>query len=220
MDASLKNTSNWLSSYSIKNNPISEALGLPSSDYGHLKHPVKDYLRIFNYTRSKNIEFSILELYNAFKSYLKEILKEMYSKDPMKIVGKVNTQSLTYVEIVTLGSYENISEKMTNSVFRKLEDEKSTPKLLEKILCHTSISLDESLKNKALMYLEMRHLIIHNDGKADERFKQSYGTLLRLKADDKLPTTFDTVREAIQCINSLSEAIDIDLITSGLLDRR
>lgn len=54
VDASLKNTTNWLSSYRIKTNPISEALGLPPLDYNHLKHPVRDYLRLFNYTRAKN----------------------------------------------------------------------------------------------------------------------------------------------------------------------
>jgi hypothetical protein len=220
IDASLKNTSNWLNNYQIKTKPISEALGLINSDYSQLNHPVKDYNRIFSYTRAKNSEFSLIELYNAFSWYLKDILKCMYEKDPIKIVGKVATQNLSFIDIVNLGSFDRVSEKMINSVFRKLEDEKSTPKLLEKILCHTTITLDDTTKRTALMYLEMRHLIIHNNGKADDKFINDYGALITLRANGKLPTTFDVVTSAMKAVYELAENIDKELIANGLISTR
>lgn len=148
------------------------------------------------------------------------MLKDLFEKEPIKVVGKVSTQTLSYIDLVNLGSFENISERMINSVFRKLEDEKSTPKLLEKILNHTSIDLDDNIKTHALMYLEMRHLIIHNGGKADERFISSYSSLISLRPNGKVPMTFETSQEAIKWVSELTEAIDSSLITAGLIDRR
>lgn len=217
VDASIKNTTNWLDNYSVKSKSISVALGLIDSDYPNLNHPVKNYKRIFSYTRARNSEYSIIELYNAFTCYLKDILKGMYENEPIKIVGKVATRNLTFVDIVNLGTFDKVSEKMIKEVFRMLEDEKSTPKLLDKILNHTSIVLNPSLKNEALMYLEMRHMIIHNDGKADERFVKNYNNLITIRADKKLATTFNVVNSAMKVVFELTDTIDKYLTSKNYL---
>jgi len=200
---------------------IPGALGLDPKKYPTLNQPSKEHLRIFNYTRSKNVEFAVIDLFNAFTSYLKGITSEMYNHNPIQIAGKAQDNGvLTFIEIVNLGSFENIQEEMVNRIFRKLEDERSTTKLLDKILSHTKIVIDENVKANALMYLEMRHLFIHNSGKADEKFTASYGTKIQIKSDGKLPTNFEVISEGINAVSALIEKIDLFLIKNSLVNRR
>ena len=129
-------------------------------------------------------EYSILELFSAFTIYMRDITEEMYIKDPMKIVGKVNSGStMTYVEIIKLGDFDKIRERIINEIFRKFENERSTIKLIDKLLSHTNVNVPDSLKKMSLMYLEMRHLFIHNEGKADDKFINNYGEHVELKTE-------------------------------------
>ncbi len=221
IDASLISSARSLGQYKPKTDKITKALGINPSKHDILNHPVSDYLRIFNYTRSKNAEFSVIELYNAFSVYMKSILAEMYKHNPLQIVGKATgNPNFSFIDLVKLGNYQKIEEEMITKVFRKLEDERSTTKLLEKILNHTTINLPDALKINALMYLEMRHLFIHNNGKADEHFVTEYGDNLSVKVNHKLPTNFDTVSNAIQTVYHLIEFIDKELINENLVDKR
>ncbi len=70
----LTNSSRMFAKYTPKNDKISKALGILHNKHHTLSHPVSEHIRIFNYTRSKNAEFSIIELYNAFSVYMKRIL--------------------------------------------------------------------------------------------------------------------------------------------------
>lgn len=221
IDASLTFTGRWLSKHTPKSEKLTKALGTTSLKHNTLNHPVNHYLRIFNYTRSKNAEFSIIKLYNAFSIYLKSILTEMYKHNPLQIVGKApGLPNFTFVELVNFGNYQRIEEEMINKVFRKLEDERSTTKLLDKIINHTTIELPDALKTNALMYLEMRHLFIHNNGKADAHFVKTYGANIPVNKNDKLPTNFDTVSKAIETVYKLIEFLDKELINGNYADRR
>jgi hypothetical protein len=140
---------------------------------------------------------------------------------PKKIVGKAQGSSgLTFMEIVNLGSFESIQEEMINRIFRKLEDERSTTKLLDKILNHTNIVIEGNLKTNALMYLEMRHLFIHNSGKSDKPFTDSYGSKIQIKNDGKLPTNFEIITDGINAVSALVEKIDSFLISNDIVNRR
>jgi hypothetical protein len=220
IDASLLTTSRLLNKVEDKSDIISSSLNLDGEIYDLLNHPVNDKLRIINYSRSKNSEYAIIELYNAFSNYLKDLLIEFYQKDPEKIAGKAAGQSLSFNDIVGLGSYENISQKIISVVFRKLENKRSTVKLLDGILSHTKIELDNNLKTKGLMYLEVRHLIIHSNCKADDEFKRKYDQLIQIKADGKVPMKFDIVNDAIESLINLAKSIDKTLINENFIAMR
>jgi len=221
IDASLTNTCKYLAKYKPKTDLIPKALKLPDGKHDTLNHPVSEYLRIYNYTRSKNAEFSIIELYNAFSVYMRNILAEMYAHNPLQIVGKCKGgQSFTFIDIVKFSTMDKIQDEMINKVFRSLEDERSTVKLLDRILSHTDIQLNVDQKKKALMYLQMRHLFIHNNGNADALFVSEYETQITIRANGKLPTNFDTVNNAIQAVYSLIETIDKELIARSIVHGR
>lgn len=219
LDASLKTASNVFNAEPDKSVLMANSLNVDSKTYDKLCHPIKERDRIISYSRSKVAEYTILELFGSFTNYMRDITDEMYRKEPLKIVGKVDGgSSLPYAEIIKLGSFEKIGEKMVSEIFRKFENERSTIKLIDKILSHTAVKVTKSLKEKALMYLEMRHLFIHQNGKADAVFKKNYGKHITLKANGKLPTNFVTVSAAIQTITLFAKSIDEQLIKEGLVD--
>lgn len=61
---------------------------------------------------------------------------------------------------------------------------------------------------------------MHNNGKADEHFAKEYGDNLSIRLNNKLPTNFDTVTNAIQTVYNLIDFIDKELITMNLVNKR
>jgi hypothetical protein len=224
VDASLTKTAKYLQKYKPKETFISTALGESTDTHDTLNHPTKETFRIINYSRAKNSEYAIIELYNCFTEYMRNILTEMYRKEPMKIVQKIAEENkdnkLSFSEIVTLGDYTKISELMVSKVFRKLENERSTSLLLEKILNHTKVKIKDSLKQESLMYLQMRHLFIHNRGLADKLFAEEFKDLTATNPGNKLPTNFNSTSRALETVAKLCETIDLELIKENLVDKR
>ena len=217
-DASLKVLSENLKTETDDSKLITKTLKLPAKTYNELNQPVKEKDRLISYSRSKMAEYSILELFSAFTIYMRDITEEMYIKDPMKIVGKVNSGStMTYIEIIKLGDFDKIREKIVGEIFRKFENERSTIKLIDKLLSHTKVIIPDSLKEMSLMYLEMRHLFIHNKGKADDKFTNKYGEHVKLRTGKKLPTNFKTVMAGIDTVNRFTNSIDEQLIKEDTL---
>lgn len=231
LDASLIQTSKVLKKKTDKELLINKALLLSDVDYNRLNHPVKQQNALIKHSQKKNIEFSIIRLFNLFTAYLQGITREMYAKNPMLVVGKAvinkngndkENLTLTYAEIVRLGSYENIEEKIVNNVFRSIEDLRSTNKLLEKILKDTKVNIPKTTTDKALMYLEMRHLFIHNHGKVDSKYADTYGKKFTpiLKEKNVLPTKFETFSNALSAITELITKIDVEMIKNGMVEKR
>lgn len=219
LDAALTHTDNQLKLDCLGTKQVSEVLNVPN--HSSLNHPTTERKRLIRYSRSKNAEYSIIELYKYFTEYLRNILGEMYQENPQKMIGSLTGNreaiSLTAYKIVELGSYEKISEYIVSEVFRRLENEKSTPKLLSKILDYADITIEQSVKDNALMYLEMRHLYIHNNGKADAKFKSKYDDIIKLNRNGKLPSTYTTTNAAIASIYELCQEIDSSLIEKQVL---
>lgn len=198
---------------------ILDALQVNSPRYDRLRHPVTHDARVFNFSRSRNIEHALISLYRYFSEYMHGILAEIYATNPLVVVGKA-PGSLQYPDIVKLGNYQAVADKMVSNVFRKLEDERSTVKLLDKILDHTGVNPDPNQKDVALMYLEMRHLFVHNHGKADEGFVARYGATTKLTVGQKLPTKFKAARDGIHAVDTLLRDIDTQLIATGFARTR
>ncbi len=192
---------------------------LPAKNYTELNHPVSEETRIINYSRSMNVEFAIIAIYRHFSEYLLSILAEMYHKKPMLVISKAGeTLSVTYPNIVNAGSYENLVDEMVNKVFRRLEEMKSMPKMLDKILKGTEVSLTNTIKRDAMIYLEMRHLIIHNNSLCDHKYEKEYGVETCLKKGHKLVRKIETANKAIEAVSRLVEQIDEQLLAKQLLE--
>jgi hypothetical protein len=129
-----------------------------------------------------------------------------------------HTQVTQTVGPLIYQSYEAISELMIGKVFRQLENERSTKDLLDKILTKT-VSIDETIKTNALKYLDMRHLFVHAAGIIDQPFIDKYGKDISLKVGDKLPTTYENARAAIEAVDLLCRTVDQQLINKGFVQQ-
>ena len=231
LDASLLQTIKTLKGMTDQEKIISSALGLDASKYNRLNHPTRQHNVIIRHSQKKNIEFAILRLFNLFTDYLRGATKEMFYKNPMLVVGKAvinrngedkENTTMTYAEIVRLGNYERLQEKIISNIFRSIEEQKSTNKLLEKILKDTKVSIPDKVTTDALIYLEMRHLFVHNQGKVDHKYAQQYGVNFtpHLKENSELPAKFETFAIALIAVTKLVTTIDSQLINNGMVGKR
>lgn len=195
---------------------LGEALSLPKGYHKRLKLKANNYRQITNHARARNAELVIQMLYTYFTEYLRSVLREMYDKKPLEILDKAHS-SLKFHEIVQLGSYDAICNHMVDYVFRSLESQRSTQGLLEKILEKTGVKLDSSILQTAMMYMEMRHLYVHNSGVVDMKFEKNFGTLVSDKAGRKFNSSIGRSRAAIKAIERLCSEIDKGLIEKGYL---
>lgn len=218
MDASIRVTIQNLKVGGDNGVLISKTIGVDCSRYKELDHPLTEVDRITNHSRSKNSESAIISAYTHFAEYLQGILTEMYEYNPLLVVGKaVGNHTLTFPEIVKLGDFAQLSSYMVSQVFRSLENERSTRRLLDRILANTGAKVAEKLVEDALSYLEMRHIFIHGAGIADELFVHQFGAKFSLNVGDKLPSDFVTSKATIEAVSKLCQAVDSELLKAGVL---
>ena len=126
---------------------------------------------------------------------------------------------LTYPEIVKLGSYDAIIADMAKRVFRSLERMQSTPDMLYKIISLFQLSIADNLKEETLLYLELRHLIIHNYGKADDKFiaRNTDGKVKVKNNDKKITYNYELSNKALNKVFELCKSIDDELIRLNFL---
>jgi hypothetical protein len=195
---------------------ISAGLDLDCNRYVEMDHPIGELDRLSAFSRSKNAEFALIAIFTYFSEYLAGILSEMFHFDPLLVVGKaVGNQSLTFPEIVKLGTREAVEAHMVSTVFRTLENERSTKKLLERILANTNSNISEAVKSSALGFLEMRHIFIHRAGIADDIFVLNHGAQFGIAIGDKLPTDFATARASMDATLALCDAVDAELLRTN-----
>jgi hypothetical protein len=77
-------------------------------------------------------------------------------------------------DILKCKSVDEIVGLVAQSVFRKLEDERSTLKVLQAIDKKLGLGVKEAYRTGALPFLEMRHLLVHQDGIVDDAFAARY----------------------------------------------
>jgi hypothetical protein len=114
-------------------------------------------------------------LHEAASIYFQDILKAA-SRNGLnadRMVGEHST-NFTSKEVLNAGSFENLVEKIAASIFRQLENERSTKALIEKMNKKLGLNVSEEIIAACLPYFEIRHRIVHAQGKADREFCEKY----------------------------------------------
>lgn len=195
---------------------ICEKLG---NSYDSLQQPLTECNRIFNFTKSNICRYYIVELYMAFDEYLQNVLKESFHHNSKQILGLSDKMlSITCKEILELGSYQEICEKVISDYYRELENLQSTTKLLDKIIKVYKITISDENMKKALAVLELRHLIIHNKTIIDVNYEKKY-SFMNLKSKSKIPTKYDFVSKLSTHLTNLIDEFDKKLIEKNLLEK-
>ena len=173
--------------------------------------------QIANHAIARNAEIAVQFAYGHFIEYLRAVLREMYYKRPLEIVGKAPS-TLAYHELVKLGSYEAICNYMVDQVFKSIEGKRNTRALLLKILDKTDVSITEEVMANALMYVEVRHLLVHNTGKVDSDFAARYGSRLKVREGQTLKGNIGGSKDALKAIANLCLEIDQGLQKGAFID--
>lgn len=145
------------------------------------------------------------ELYSFLKATIYETVENLKA-DPDRLIGD-HKITLSAKEILKLGDISAVNAKIIDTLFQTLEAEQSTLKLIEKIRNKLGLEFDEELITNALPYLELRHKLVHANGKLDADFVAKYPEIpktFRGYADLKL----ETMHAAQLTIGKLVEAID------------
>lgn len=130
---------------------------------------------LINHLRQTVYSSYVKDLYEEVTHYLRTILEKSAANgfDAGRIIGE-HSVKFDAKAILAAGDWKSVARLITDSVFQALEAEKSTLKLFEKISNKLALGVDEGLINSALPYLEVRHYLVHADGKAPGDFKCKY----------------------------------------------
>ena len=159
----------------------------------------------------------IKEIYEEVTLYFKGLLKIAITNGipTERIVGehKVNFNS---IDILQRRSWDAVVDYVIDSIVQQLENERSTLALIKKMNCKLNLSVDESIINNALPYLEVRHLLVHMDGKANSEFKTNNPNFT-YDENDRISLDFDHIIKTRDVINELIKEFDKKAIGASLI---
>nr|DAH08151.1 MAG TPA: hypothetical protein [Caudoviricetes sp.] len=208
-----------------KKDTLAQALACTIETHPQLNIPCNgiDIARTYATSRKKLNEQAIIELYRIFANYIKNLIEEFIHTDPYPLLNSVcenKDNKIEFRKIIDIGNYDLLIEHMSNIIFRRFENEQSTPKLLDKILSYAKIKIESSALADALLFLEIRHLIIHNNSKADDEFLVKAKNKITIPASKKIPINYKLTEKAIAQISFLCQLIDKELVGKNMVRER
>jgi hypothetical protein len=157
------------------------------------------------------------DMYEDLTRYLREILEAaaLNGLDPSRLVGEHRLE-LEASEILVAGGWPEVVNLVADSVFRRLEKEKATKTLLTKMNSKLGLGVDLQKIEGALPYLEIRHLLVHCDGVADQEFCAAFPAVGAV-AGKAIPLDFTATRQATKAILELVEEFDQKVVAHGIV---
>ena len=184
-----------------------------------IKH--SDTSRRIVVTHLRNTVYSsfIKDIYEEMTSYVKGLVYEaaLLSKNSStakRLLGE-HKYSISASDILQFESLDALVMRISEDIVQALENERSTKDLIKKTCKKTDITLDEAKLDAALPYFELRHKLVHSDGKVDCDFKQQY-TVFTYK-NDYVVLNRQTIVDAKTAIKNLVLSIDASAISKGIL---
>jgi hypothetical protein len=115
------------------------------------------------------------DIYEDVSTYITDLLTgaARAGLSPDRLIGE-HKMSFEVNDILKCGNWEAVITLVAESLYRKLENERSALKLLNAINKKLNLSVPENFIQDALPYLEIRHLLVHSDGVADDDFCQRF----------------------------------------------
>jgi hypothetical protein len=158
----------------------------------------------------------IKELHEEFSEYLATALGRaaLAGVDPNRFTGEVKID-IKAAELLSAGSWEAVVNVISAKIFRALENEKSTKKLIKKIAVRVGLNIEDAPLDAAMPYLDARHILVHADGVADETYIASYPDIDL--TDGKLVVNFAFVTAARTTIEALASHIDAKFCEKNLV---
>ena len=208
-----------------KKSDIRNVFNLNQNEYVALNDTTEHTVNMIKSFQKDNIQHGIIRLYIIFSDYLRDILGELVIEKPEKLIqsfiekNKNNDLNMTYKDVIDKTTIEDIKQELVNRLFRALEEERSTNKLLDKIIKLLGISIDAETKKSALRFLDLRHLYIHNNGCIDKKYFEEYKIFIGQKTfnNQKIRSNITLFKDATNSIGKLAEEFDIQIRKNDIL---
>lgn len=170
-----------------------------------------------NHLKTTLCEAFLKNIYEDATQYLLEILTAAARNglDPNRLIGehKVTFDANT---VLQAGGWDKVVAMVAQSVFRKLENEKGTKDLLEKMNAKLNIGVLQTTIDAALPYFEVRHLLVHANGKADHKFCTSFPNF-GATSGSKIKLDYTLLQNARTSISNLIEEFDQKVVACNVV---
>ncbi len=179
------------------------------------------YISIYSYT----IDYFV----SIFKALL---IQTQISEEVNAIINKLGKITLQFDNTETISLLnqqtdikELVVQKLTNLFKRKVEEKDKGKTLIKDFIKIFDLNIELT---QVELFMEMRHLFIHNNGKPDKKFKESYnvftqkntiehisfkGDITKFIKNQKLPTDYEKLIIAIEHYRKFIQEIDTQLVS-------
>ncbi|ELX4209753.1 hypothetical protein QJ367_004435 [Vibrio vulnificus] len=171
---------------------------------------------VIHHLRSTVYSAYVKDVYEEVTAYLKIIL-ELAAQNGFeagRLIGE-HSFKINAKEVLEAGSWEYMANLISDSVFQSLEAEKSTLQLLKKIASKLGLDIDNQLIEKVLPFLEVRHFLVHTDGKVTQDFKEKYPKLAY--KNDYIFINYTFVRKLRNAVVELISEYDKKVVANQLV---
>ena len=176
-------------------------------------------LQIVNHLRATLYSSYVKDVYEELTHYLRSILEQSAENgfDAGRVIGE-HAVKMDGRAVLEAGNWNNVAKMVADSVFQLLETEKSTLKLIEKISTKLALNIDPKLIDDAVPYLEVRHCLVHTDGKVNDAFKKKYPKIILKKSKVVLDENFITNLK--KTVKALVVEFDKKVIAGNLIQEK
>lgn len=201
------------------NQTVAAALGVDGSRYTHLgsrKNSLRSREILGNHLINTIYSGFIKDIYEEFSEFLSTTLSRAALKgiNPERFVGdsKLDIQASA---ILSLRSWDEVVGMISDRIFRKIENEKSTISLVSKVGAKLGLDIDPQIVGDAMPYLEARHILVHRNGLTDDSYRNRYPNIPRNYG--RLILNDEFASNALANIRALAKHIDDQIIASDLV---
>lgn len=154
---------------------------------------------VSNHLRKTVYSSYVKDIYEELTLYLREILRltAMNAFDSGRLVGEQSFK-FSAQDLLSLGGWDEVCDMVAESIFQALENERSTLKLLDKTAKKLALSVDGELINQAVPYLEVRHYLVHVNGRLPQDF---------IDSNPQIPVNDRSVRLSYSFISDFRDAV-------------
>jgi hypothetical protein len=172
---------------------------------------------VMNHLRSTVYSSFIKDVYEEVTQYLRTIIEKscMNGFNSGRIIGEHSFKADAKT-ILGLGNWDNVCRMVSDSVFQSLEAERSTLSLLQKVTAKLGLNVADTHIKAALPYLEIRHFLVHTDGKVSTEYIKNYPNI---KTDKKghIVLDYQFILNMRTSVKSLIAEYDKEVINKALL---
>lgn len=174
---------------------------------------------IVNHLRNTVYSSFIKDIYEEMTGYIKSLIYEaaLLSKDSSKakrLLGE-HKYAISASDLLQFNDISELIMRIAEDIMQALENERSTKELIKKVCKKIDLSIDEATLDAALPYLELRHKLVHTDGKVDAAFKRQY--TMFTYSGNYVSLKHQTIMDAKARITDLIMAIDAAAIEKEIL---